>query len=546
MAGCSFKNPEVCKKATEAAHTPEAIKKREKTKAENRLIRDEIYNSLKQSLLASDGRSKSPFYEQYLNAFLKEAKKNPGGKCGAIIGNVIFQQDLLELLDEQQNKAMARDLDFMRFRSIKRLFKEQRDVVMDVDKRRKIIFCSRRAGKTDSNSTNLLYTCITPNSPCLYINKTFSNAINQMWDLVIEQAEGVGLEVADGTSKSEGMIIFSNGSSIKFSGNSNNAEADKLRGGKYRLVIIDEAGHQGNLKYMINEVLEPALMDFDDSIMVLSGTPPRVPHTYVEKLWNESGYEHYHWTLHRNPYIHNVDEEIERICKEKGVDVNSSFIQREYFGKMGCYDTEAQVFKGRHTVESISTEKFNFKPTNVCVGVDFGWSDYNGIVTLVYNRDTRQSCVVKQAKFNKSTITDIVDAIKAQYEVAKGIAIRYGIDLATVDVFCDNNEKSIVSELVRVYNVNAHCAWKYDKTAAMEQLAEELRTGRMVIEKGSHLDDEMDQILYKRDDNDNIIPELDEDLGIHPDITMALLYASRQMFMDYGYTTGGRTKEEKL
>jgi hypothetical protein len=68
----------------------------------------------------------------------------------------------------------------------------------------------------------------------------------------------------------------------------------------------------------------------------------------------------------------------------------------------------------------------------------------------------------------------------------------------------------------------------------------------MVIPAKGALDDEMDSILYKRDEGtDAIIPELDEDLGIHPDIMMALLYASRQYFHDLGIEAGGESKEKK-
>lgn len=542
----SFGQPDSpLKKAIENSTKPEVLKKRGETKHANCLIKNAIYEQLKADMLANEKNGKT-YYSIFLEKYLKRAKDDPDSKAAAKIAEIIFHEDILEMLDEEQNKQMARDMDFLRYRAIKRLFKEQRDVVLDVDKRKKLVMCSRRAGKTDDNSTNLIYTCITPNSPCLYVNKTFRNAIDQMWQLCEDQATEIGLEITDGTSKAEGMMVFTNGSSIKFSGNSNDAEADKLRGGKYRLVIIDEAGHQRNMKYLVDEVLSPALMDYEDSIMVLSGTPPRVPHTYVEKCWNESGWEKYHWTMHRNPYIHNVDEEIDRICKEKGLSRESSFIQREYFGKMGAYDREAMVFGKRTTVEHIDAENLDIEPTGVVLGVDFGFSDYNGIVTVAYNKDTRESRVIAQAKFNKATISEIVESIKMQYELAKKVALKYNINLANVSVFCDNNEKSIVAELSRNYGIRAYCAWKYDKATAIEQLAEEMRTGRMVIEEHSFIDDEADQILYKRDDaTDAILPVLDEDLGIHPDIIMALLYASRQMFLDFGYSTGGESKDKK-
>jgi hypothetical protein len=69
---------------------------------------------------------------------------------------------------------------------------------------------------------------------------------------------------------------------------------------------------------------------------------------------------------------------------------------------------------------------------------------------------------------------------------------------------------------------------------AVEMLADELRSSRMLIKRGGILDNEMDRILYARDDEDNIINEIDEET-YHADAIMALLYASRKAFFDMDY-----------
>ena len=52
-----------------------------------------------------------------------------------------------------------------------------------------------------------------PDSPVLYINLTFDNAIKQTFDKVLKEAERVDLKIVK-KSKSEGYIEFENGSSI--------------------------------------------------------------------------------------------------------------------------------------------------------------------------------------------------------------------------------------------------------------------------------------------------------------------------------------------
>ena len=530
-------------KATAASHTPEAIKKNIAARQTNVLLKDLIYNQLKDSLIKQD-KSGIEYYSKFLDKCLKEAMDDPNGRIGQIILQLIVKENAVEELDKIAENERNKDIDFMHYKLLKNLFKEQRDFLMDdTQYRKQIAICGRRAGKTYSNARRLAWTCIKPNSPCLYLNLNFSNAINQMWDETHKAVEEVGLRIKQ-ESKAEGYIEFTNGSKITFRGNTNKAEADKGRGYSYRLVIIDECGHQKNMQYLMDEVLRPCMADFSDSVLIATGTPPRVPHTWCEKAWNDTTFKKYHWTMFENPHMPDPEAFIHEECISKGVTRESSFIQREYYGTMGAYDTEAQVFKGRQTYTiPANPETLNF--TNICIGVDFGFSDYNAVVTLAYNKNTRQAWVLRENKFNHSDITGIVNVIKEHDEAAKELLMKKGLN-PEVDIFCDNNEKSIIAELKRNYGVRAYPAWKHDKAMAIEQLAEELRTGRMLIPAKGALDDEMDSILYKRDEGtDAIIPELDEDLGIHPDIMMALLYASRQYFHDLGIEAGGESKEKK-
>ena len=529
-------------KATKASKTPEAIKKQNESRKANVLLKDVIYNHLKESLLSQD-KSGTEYYSRFLDRCLDVAMKDPNGRVGQTVLGLIAKENAIEELDKIAENERNKDIDFLHYKLLKGLFKEQRDILMDdTQYRKQIVICGRRSGKTYLNARRLVWTCIKPNSPCLYMNLNFTNAINQMWDEVQKSIEEVGLRVKS-QSKADGNIIFTNGSRITFRGNNNKGEADKARGYSYRLVIIDEVGHQVNMKYLMDEVLRPCMADYEDSVLVCTGTPPRVPHTWAEKAWNDKTFKTYHWNMFNNPHMPNPDAFIEDECASKGVTRDSSFIQREYYGILGCWDIESQVFKGRKTF-IVPQDATELPFTNICIGVDFGFSDYNSVITLAYNKDTRQSWVIRENKFNHSDITTIVSIIKEHDEAAKELLMQKNIN-PEVDVFCDNNEKSIIAELKRQYGVRAYPAWKHDKSMAIEQLAEELRTGRMVIPLHGALDDEMDSILYKRDEGtDAILPELDEDLGIHPDAMFALLYASRQYFHELGLEAGGESKEK--
>lgn len=513
-------------------------------KGVSKLIKGDIYKVIRQALVTPDEKTKHSLINDFVPAFLKEAVKNPSGPIGQMLAKQLFQDDIISNLDAQTEKLLAKDIDFLEYRIMKQLFKQQRDVFLDNMVRRKCVMCSRRAGKTELNVRLLVDTCATPGSPCLYVNLTFANAINQTFDKILDCAKAVELPVQQ-SSKADGFIIFANGSSITFKGNTNKAEADKIRGYKYRLAIIDEAQSQVNMNYLINEVVEPLLMDFADSIMILTGTPPRIKNTYFERAWNSKEWQNYHWTMFENPYIPNAEEQLERICAEKGLTPESDFIQREYYGVI-AYDSEAQVFKGYQTYDEVPED---FMPTDIVIGVDFGFSDYNGVVSLAFNSKTMECYAFHENKFNKSTSTAVIECIKNHYENAKMFMVdrarklNQDCDLANITIVTDSNEKTICYELSVNEKLPAYPCYKYDKVMAISQLSDWCRTGKIKVPKDGYLAEEFDMTVYKRDDNDNITSEIDD--SYHPDIADALLYASRQMWFSVGAEGGGISRDQK-
>lgn len=536
---------EVATKNIRKAHNPTTQAKAQATRRANVALKHAVYEELK-AQLSSGKELGDTFYMEFIQKFLKEAMKNPNSRAGQMVASTIFQENMLSLLDEQHEQEMAKDRDFQRYRLIKDFFLEQRDVILETNHQKRIIACcSRRAGKTDLASGAINYAAIIPDSRIIYINLTFTNAINQIWKNTIDRAKECGLVITK-SSKADGNIEFANGSSVRIMGNPNNSEIEKLRGeSKVSLIIIDEFFHQRNMQYAIDEVISPLMADRKDSTLLCMGTPPRLAHTYGEKCWNEKGWKKFHWTMFENPYMPDPQAYLEDYCKNKGITLDSPFVQREYYGKIGCYDTEALVFKGRQVYNEFDVNTMLI--TDLAIGVDYGFSDYNAIITVGYNTKTKKSWVLKEDKFNKAGVSEIIERIKKHYTYAKEIGKKNKIDIDDhIKIFCDTNEESITYDLMAKYKLPAFNCYKYDKVYAIEMLAEELRTGRMKIPNNGILDQEMEQILYMRDDDtDAILPEIDEEIGIHPDAMMALLYASRKVFFDMDYQIDYKESQPK-
>ena len=529
--------------------SPEEIKKREETKRVNKAIKNLVYEQLKQDLLNGDSAKQKPYYQTFLNNYLKQALKDPNGRPATTVASMIFTPDILTALDASHEREMANDINFALYKLNEDYFQEQRDVLVEINHSKKILVCcSRRAGKSYFCAGAIVKSALkNPGSRIIYINLTFKNAVKQIWDNVIKASEAVGLQI-DKSSKNDGEIEWVNGSSLRIKGNSNNAEADTLRGeSKVSLVVIDEAFHQKNMEYAINEVIMPFLADLGDKATILcTGTPPRIPHTYMEKLWsNDKTWRHYHWTAENNPHVPDFEKFIEEVCEAKGLTKDAPFIQREYYGVIGAYDTEAMVFKNYQSYTELPT---SFTANRIAIGCDWGFSDYNSIITVAYNTQSGEAYVIEEKKFNKATVSEIITEVKRSYEAAKN---RFGID--DIQILCDTNEQSITYELYANQHLPAYNAYKYDKASAIAQLSDWLRSGKIKVNANDiYLKDEFERTLYKRDeDDDSILPEIDDDI-FHPDAIMALLYASRTIAFDMGdkwqidgVNTGGESTNKK-
>ena len=516
-----------------------SINKQRATRAANIAIKNGVYEELRKQLAGGQ----TTYYSEFIEKYLKEAKKAPNSSAGKTVADIIFQENILEKLDEEHQKEMANDIEFIQYKLFKQFFKEQREVLYEINHSKRIaVCCSRRAGKTDLASGAINIASMIPNTRIIYVNLTYTNALNQIFENTVERSEKSGLVITN-SSKSSGEIEWANGSSLRICGNSNNAEIDKLRGEKrVSLVIIDEFFHQRNMEYAINEVINPLMVDIPNSTILCLGTPPRIPKTYGERVWKtEKGWKKFHWTASDNPYINNFEEFIDDICKSKGISKDAPFIQREYYGIIGMYDKEAQVMVGYKTYNADAP--LDFVPEKVAIGIDWGFSDNNAIISLAYNNEKAR--VIEERKFNRASASEIIKQVQEVYSNSKKFLIENNknANIADVSLYCDTNAKELVYELYSVQKLPAYCAYKYNKQLAISQMSEFCRTGQIVVPEDGILSDEFDRILYKRDDEDNILPEIDEDL-YHGDAFYALLYAVRQMWFDTGHELGGQASED--
>lgn len=494
-------------------------------------VRSETLEEIKNVLFSPTERG-VPFYSEFVKKFCDHGMEDPDSAAGRILSQILLPQETIKMMDDSHEKMIAKNLALLRSRVLleRGYFLEQQLVLMDTTSTNIIVCGGRRSGKTEMIAGLFVLQAVTPKTPMIYFHKTFENGIKQMYDHVFNLAEEIDLPILR-ASKADGFIEFKNKSTLQFKGLSTKSEADMVRGFKYKIAVVDEAAFQANIRYLLDETLGPAMSDFGSSRkLILVSTPPVVPKSRFEKIYNEPGWRKFSWNFFANPYIPEKEAYIEDLAAKKGTTVDDPYIRREYFGEW-VYDTEAEVFKDRSYIPD--DKPITIKPTNIIFGVDYGFTDYNSIVGLAYNKDERKGWVFHEEKFNKSDVSRIAAACMKANKKATDLAVANDINLETIYFYADSSHQAISYEMSTQYGLRFTNAYKYNKAFAISQLSSDLKLGNILIKKDGIIDDEMSQVIYLRDETTNaILPIIDENNGIHPEISMSLLYAYRQFCFD--------------
>jgi len=127
---------------------------------------------------------------------------------------------------------------------------------------------------------------------------------------------------------SQYIYIFKNGSQIQLAGSDGNS-AERLRGQKSDLVLVDEAGFCNNLDYNVMSILLPTTTHTGGKI-ILASTPPEDPahefHHFIERAEKDNLLTIK--TVYDNPLL--TSEQINNIISKFSGGANNSQFRREY------------------------------------------------------------------------------------------------------------------------------------------------------------------------------------------------------------------------
>lgn len=352
------------------------------------------------------------------------------------------------------------------------LFPKQRAIALDPSKE-KAALCTRRAGKSYGGGS-LLYDAAYSFRDCVipYISLTRKSAKNIMWPVMRKIKKAFGLDTARMLPSELTVKLDEFGTEIPLLGADQENFIDRLRGGAYPLVIIDESQSFGShLSELIDDVIGPALLDYDGSVILL-GTPGPICHGYFHEVTKLGmhGFSNHHWTLHDNIYLPNATKWLENHKKKKGWSDNHPTYLREYCGQW-VEDPDALVYKfkrGRNEYRELP----NKSDWNRILSIDYGWNDMTAFGITSYNYKMPSVWLEHAEGASEMTPTDIalrVEQLIKIYKPTKIVADTGGLG------------KSITEEMRVRYGIPIVPAKKTEKMTAIALLNGDLVAGTYKI-----------------------------------------------------------------
>lgn len=377
--------------------------------------------------------------------------------------------------------------------------------------------CSRRAGKSTGLGKRFFKTMQKhPGSKCFYLGLTRDSAREIMWPVLQElnQQYNLGCEFVD----SKLTVKHPNGSKLQLYGADMKNFIKRLRGQKSPGIGLDEAQDFGiHIQSLIDDVLTPMLVDYEDGWLAITGTPGPVPQGYFFDVTKNKrfGSSHHEWTLLENPYLPDPKAFIEDIKKRREWADDNPTLLREWRNKW-ILDTESLWIR-------YTTSKNDYKelPTlskgakyNYILGIDWGFRDSDALAILAYSDESPITYLVEELVTPRQGITELVNQVQE---------MRNKYDISKIVMDEGAGGKKMAEEMRKQHAIPVEPADKIRKQETVDFFNDALRTGRFLARETSRFvgDSYLVQIDWERSRPDKLVIKKQP----HSDIIDAVIYA---------------------
>lgn len=368
--------------------------------------------------------------------------------------------------------------------------------------KRKVIYCGRRSGKTHGVTGVAIDAAARfPGLVIPVFERTLTcMAANTFWKSLIDfdSTHKLGIDFHH-TLKTATMP---NGAVIALLGSDTIEAADKHRGGKHPVGIVDEAGtFRGKvLDYLLTDVLEPATIDHDGTIIV-SGTPGIDPAGAWFRLCHNAEWERHHWTLLDNPRLGPAELDdgarlrwrqdwLRRLRARRNWTEATARYLREYMGQWS-HDTSDRMFdfdRDRNCISALPVSS----DWQYILAMDLGYDDPCAFVVFALRPVDPCLYVVEsyeQSGLIPSKVAAHVERLRARYPFMVMVADTGGYG------------KGVVEEMRQTFSLPIEAAKKTEKRVFTEHVSGELQTGRIKVVAGANRELIDDLISLPRDED---------------------------------------------
>lgn len=377
--------------------------------------------------------------------------------------------------------------------------------------------CSRRAGKTNGLAIRFFKTLEKyPKSQCVYLALTLDSARDIMWPVLQELNDKYDL----GCSFHESKLTMTgpNSAQLKLYGADMKNFIKRLKGRKFPGVAIDEAQDFGShLQSLVDDVLTPAIADYADGWLAITGTPGPVPQGYFFEVTQNKkyGYSHHDWTMLENPYMPDAAGFIADIKARHEWQDDHPTLLREYmnrwvldpsslwiqYNEKQCHYQELPKPSGKNQLQYV-------------LGIDIGFKDADALAVIAWSYDSPVTYLVEEVITEKQGLTELVEQIQAlqkRYTFVKMVIDEGGLG------------KKLAEEMRRRHAIPVEGADKTRKQENVELLNDAMRLGRFKAKSASRFaqDSYLIQIDWDKSTSNRIVIKRDP----HSDIIDAVLYA---------------------
>lgn len=381
------------------------------------------------------------------------------------------EQSLLQVFD----LAVSRDHDYLNRLAGKlreSLFDKQR-AALDDPSRFQVVRCGRRAGKTTYLACRHLIDALTaPDIVSITIHKSRNSRSAEAFKLEVRRLCELH-KIPFRENLQEAFFSFTNGSLIIIRGAETVGEVDKLRGGKHRLASVDEAAFIRPivLRYLIDEVIEPALYDYR-GVLLLASTPSHalVGPFYDYDMGGARGWSRHYWNMTSNPHIPDAAAQMLEERERKGWAEDNPVYLRERLGQWVLSDDVLII--------PISAER-NFVDALppgpdwlYSLSIDIGFNEPCAFVLGAWSPSHPNAYIVRAYKKSGLTPSDVGGEIR---ELQKQFTLtRVIMDTAGAGI-------GYKTEIEKRFSLSITSAKKQNKTGNILFMQDDVRTGRVKV-----------------------------------------------------------------